>query len=207
MFLHRNRRILFAAGSLLNERPLEGIADVSSVVCGPSWVRGDAGMGAGKCLDAGLHADVYRASSPFAADTGGCGTFELNGPINTNGNHTYSLSELSMTVDGLNFSLAQDTSATVSFNNGAFSGLSFDGTDRTGLFKIDTLGTSGTSYDLVQDLFGGTLSQGSISAVDPPSSTPPPPTVLLFGGALLLMGAFAWLRRAPSPRILTSPQV
>ena len=53
----------------------------------------------------------------------------------------------------------------------------------------------------------GTLSQGSISAVDPPPSTPLPPTVVLFGGVLLLMGAFAWMRRAPSPRILTSPQV
>ena len=150
---------------------------------------------------------TFTASSPYAADTGGSGTFELNGPINTNGNRTYSLTELSMTVDGLNFSLAQDPSAQVSFNNGVFSGLSFDGTDITGLFKIDTLGTSGTSYDLVQALFGGTLSQGSISAVDPPPSTPLPPTVVLFGGALLLMGAFAWLRRAPSPRILTSPQV
>ena len=143
----------------------------------------------------------------YAAGTGGSGTFELNGPINTSGNHTYSLSELSMTVDGLNFSLTQDPFATVSFNNGAFSGLSFDGTDITGLFKIDTLGTSGTSYDLVQDVFGQTLSQGSISAVDPPPSTPLPPTIVLFGGALLLIGAFAWLRKAPSPRILTSPQV
>ena len=106
-----------------------------------------------------------------------------------------------MTVDGLNFSLAQDTSATVSFNNGAFSGLSFDGTDGTGLFKIDTLGTSGTSYDLVEMSSGDALA-GSVSAVDPPSSTPPPPTVLLFGGALLLMGAFAWLRRAPALGLL-----
>ena len=93
---------------------------------------------------------TFTASSPYAADTGGSGTFELNGPINTNGNRTYSLTELSMTVDGLNFSLTQDPSATVSFNNGVFSGLSFDGTDVTGLFMFDTLDTSGTSYDLVK---------------------------------------------------------
>ncbi len=104
-----------------------------------------------------------------------------------------------VTVDGLNFSLTQDPSATVSFHNGAFSGLSFDGTDITGLFKIDTLGTSGTSYDLVQDVFGRTLSQGSISAVDPPPSTPLPPTIVLFGGALLLIGAFAWAAQSTKP--------
>lgn len=148
---------------------------------------------------------TFTASSPYATDTGGSGTFELNGPINTNGNRTYGLTELSMTVDGLNFSLTQDTSATVSFHNGVFSGLSFDGTDVTGLFMFDTLDTSGTSYDL-QGLFGGTLSQGSISAVDPPPSTPLPPTVVLFGGVLLLMGALAWTRRARSARVLASPQ-
>ena len=82
---------------------------------------------------------TFAASSPYAADTGGSGTFELNGPISTNGNHTYSLTELSMTVDGLSFLLSQDKSATVSFHNGVFSGLSFDGTDTTGWFTFDTL--------------------------------------------------------------------
>ena len=87
---------------------------------------------------------TFAASLPYAADTGGSGTFQLNGPINTNGNRTYNLTELSMTVDGLSFSLAQDQSATVSFHNGVFSGLSFDGTDQTGRFTFDTLATSGT---------------------------------------------------------------
>ncbi len=139
---------------------------------------------------------TFAASWPYAADTGGSGTFELNGPINTSGNRTYNLTELSMTVDGLSFSLAQDQSATVSFHNGVFSGLSFDGTDQTGRFTFDTLATSGTGYDLTQ--FGWTLSQGNISAVDPPTATPLPPTVVLFGGALLLLGALAWTRRAPA---------
>ena len=143
---------------------------------------------------------TFTASRPYAADTGGSGTFELNGPINTNGNRTYSLTELSMTVDGLNFSLGQDTSAKVSFHNGVFSGLSFDGTDETGRFTFDTLDTSGTSYDLAQSGFGGTLSQGSISAVDPPSSTPLPPTVVLFGGVLLFFRALAWTRGVLSSR-------
>ena len=143
---------------------------------------------------------TFAASSPYAADTGGSGTFELNGPINTNGNRTYSLTELSMTLDGLSFSLSQDKSATASFHNGVFSGLSFDGTDITGLFTFDTLNTSGTSYDLAQSIFGGTLSKGSISAVDPPAATPLPPTVVLFGAGLLLIGALAWMRKAPSSR-------
>ncbi len=143
---------------------------------------------------------TFTASWPYAADTGGSGTFELNGPINTNSNRTYSLTELSMTVDGLTFSLAQDTSAQVSFHNGVFSGLSFDGTDVTGRFMFDTLDTSGTSYDLAQSGFGGTLSQGSISAADPPSPTPLPPTVVLFGGVLLIIGALAWTRRVPGSR-------
>ena len=142
---------------------------------------------------------TFTASSPYAANTGGSGTFELNGPINTNGNRTYNLTELSMTVDGYSFSLSQDKSATVSFHNGVFSGLNFDGTDITGWFTFDTLNTSGTSYDLTQSIFGGTLSMGSISAVDPPPpSTPLPPTVVLFGAGLLLIGALAWMRRAPS---------
>jgi hypothetical protein len=136
---------------------------------------------------------TFKASSPYAADTGGTGTFELNGPISTSGDHTYSLTELSMTVDGLTFSLSQDTQATVTFDNGVFSGLSFDGTDTTGRFTFDTLGTYGTSYSLVQDDFV-TLSQGSISAVDPPA-TPLPPTAVLFAAGLLLFGAFAWSRR------------
>jgi hypothetical protein len=140
---------------------------------------------------------TFAASSPYTG-TGGTGSFELNGPIDTNGNRTYSLTELSMTVDGLSFSLAQDPSAAVSFHNGVFSGLSFNGTDGTGLFTFDSLGTSGTSYDLTQGILGWTLSQGSISAVDPPTATPLPPTVVLFGGALLLLGTFAWMRRAPA---------
>ncbi len=145
---------------------------------------------------------TFTASWPYAADTGGSGTFELNGPINTHGNRTYSLTELSMTVDGLTFSLAQDTSAEVSFHNGVFSGLSFDGTDVTHRFTFDTLDTSGTSYDLTQSGFGGTLSQGRISAADPPPSTPLPPTIALFGGGLLFIGALAWIRRVPSSRKL-----
>jgi hypothetical protein len=138
----------------------------------------------------------FSASSPYAADTGGSGTFEVSGPINTQGNRTYSLTELNVTVDGLTFALAQDPSATVRFHNGVFNGLSFDGTDITGMFTFDTLNTSGTGYDLTQGLWGGTLSQGSISAaVDAPSATPLPPTLVLFATGLLLVGVFAHRRR------------
>lgn len=138
---------------------------------------------------------TFSANWPYAANTGGTGTFELSGPINTSGDHNDGLTELSMTVDGLTFTLSQDKSATVNFNNGVFDGLSFDGTDTSGRFTFDSLYTLGTSYDLVQDGWM-TLSQGDISAVDAPSAAPLPPTLGMFAaGLLLLIGGYAFSRR------------
>jgi len=148
------------------------------------------------CAPARASTVDYTLTFTATSGTGGGGTFELNGPISTTGNHTYGLTELSFSVDGLSFSLAQDVNATASFHNGVFSGLSFDGTDVTGFFTFDTLTTSGTTYSVVQD-DQWTIGAGSISAVDPPPSTPLPPTVVLFGAGLLAFGAFVWSRRTP----------
>jgi hypothetical protein len=141
---------------------------------------------------------------------GGSGTFELNGSISDKGTHSYSLTELSIAIDGETYTLASDEAAKATFTNGIFSGLSFDASTPDGLFTIQTLSDSGLDYtvtDKTLGFFNSIVSEGTISAIDPPSAAPLPSSMLMFATGLIAFGVIALLKRAvgsrnPAPAIV-----
>jgi hypothetical protein len=138
--------------------------------------------------------------SPTGSYTiGGGGTFELSGPISNSGSHSYSLSELSIAIDGNTYTLASDPSARATFTNGNFSGLSYDASTPDGLFTFQTLSDAGLDYTLTDTtlgFFNDIVSEGTISAVDPPSVAPLPASIVMFATGLMAFGFMALWKRA-----------
>lgn len=164
-----------------------------------------------------LHASTITYNltlSPSSGMQGGTGTLTLAAPPPSSGTPTYTianqqLQELSFTIDGQNFYLSGDPSATVQFTNGQLSSINFIQTVDHAPARY-TLELS-RGYSFYGNDFGHPLSAGSFSATpaaiipeeitadatqptQPASPTPEPGTLVLLATALVA-GGFLLLRR------------
>ncbi|HZQ42463.1 MAG TPA: PEP-CTERM sorting domain-containing protein [Acidobacteriaceae bacterium] len=164
-----------------------------------------------------LHASTLTYNltlSPISGMQGGTGTLTLAAPPASSGTTTYSianqqLQDLSFTIDGQNFYLSGDPSATVQFTNGQLSSINFIQTVDHPPARY-TLELS-TGYSFYGNDFGHPVSAGSLGATpaaitpeevtgdaaqpeQPASPTPEPGTLVLLATALAA-GGFLILRR------------
>ncbi len=169
-----------------------------------------------------LHASTITYNltlSPISGVQGGTGTLTLAAAPASSGTTTYSvanqqLQDLSFTIDGQNFYLSGDPSATVQFTNGQLASINFIQTVDHAPARY-TLELS-TGYSFYGNDFGHPVSAGSFAATpavimpeqvtgdatqpaQPASPTPEPGSVVLLATALLA-GGFLILRRNRTAR-------
>lgn len=151
----------------------------------------------GAQFDSTAHASTVQYDltlTPTTGSIGGSGYLDVTAPANSSGVDTLTMTALSITIDGEQFSLTNEVgSATVTFSNGVLSGLNYMGALLNG-FNLDILGTGGLTYTFLDIGTGATLATGTIS--DPPGVTPLPSAVMLFATGLLGLLLLSYRRRA-----------
>lgn len=135
--------------------------------------------------------------TPTIGSVGGSGYFDVSTPVDGSGANA--LTALSITIDGQQFSLANELgTATAIFSGGVLESLNYVGDLVSGL-NLDILGTGGLSYAFLDIGTGATIATGSISASAPLAATPLPSTLLLFASGLLGLLLLNYRRRAAAP--------
>ena len=125
----------------------------------------------------------------------GSGMFTVNGSVPGSGSSSFSagggLTSLSFSIDGYNFSLANEEffNPSVSFNNGALTGIAYVGSLNG--FQLD-LGTFNLNYEFL-NLANFSGSAGTIS--DHVSTTPLPSGLPLFITGLAALALLGWRKK------------
>jgi hypothetical protein len=135
---------------------------------------------------------------------GGTGSFTVDGPINSTGLETFTVSDgldLSFTIDGNTFSSAPGGYASVTFNNGQLQSIGYAGTLDTWSFSLVTGLLNYIYVDLVDpahSTFGNITAQ--LEATSQVSNAPLPAALPLFASGLGGIGMFGWWRRRKAKR-------
>ena len=130
---------------------------------------------------------------------GGAGSFSVNGPINSSGLETLTVSDglnLSFTIDGNTFASGPGGFASVTFNNGSLISIAYAGTLDSWSFALVTGMLSYIYSDFTDpshSTFGTITAQ--LAATPAVSSTPLPAALPLFATGLGGMGCLAWWRK------------
>ena len=132
---------------------------------------------------------------------GGTGFFTVDGPINSTGLETLTVSDglnLSFTIDGNTFASQPGGFASVTFANGALISIAYAGTLNSWSFSLVTGLLNYIYTDLVDpshSTIGTVTAQLETTQV---SAAPLPAAVLLFATGLGGMGLLGWLRKRKS---------